>query len=239
MFSSSTSTPTDASAVELGQVPPNSAEGHLANVKAARRSRIANTLLQSLSSQDVFFFLASEVPAIHSFEAVWSFTGADLVSIEPKNFVRVLQTEFPTFPFSAGVEVYKLVQQKIITDVSISEGQPSNLSTEVVQSWSENPVPSFQQALSNAPNFSNQVPFAPDFAAMARMFPNFARDWQASPSFPNQIPSAVNFPMQIQGAANFPNQIQGFPNFPNQTQGVSNFTNQIQGVHNFPNQFEP
>ena len=134
MSHGSTFTPRDAPAVVLGQ--PNSAEGHQANVKAARLSRIAETLLQSLSAEDVFYFIVSKVPAIHSFEAVWSFTGADLVSIEPKNFVRALQTEFPTFPFSAGVEVYKLVQQKIITDVSISQDQPSNLSTEVVQSWS-------------------------------------------------------------------------------------------------------
>jgi hypothetical protein len=76
--------------------------------------------------------LVVKVPSIQIFEAVWTLTGADLVSIDPRVFVRALQTEFATFPLSAGVEVYKLVRQKIIADSANSVGQPSNLKQRVL-----------------------------------------------------------------------------------------------------------
>jgi hypothetical protein len=227
MFHGSSKTPNDAATIGVGQA--NSAEGHAALVDAERVRRISETLLQNLSAKDVFFFLGSKLPALQAYEAVWTFTGADLVSIDPKSFVRALQTEYNSFPFSVGVEVYKLVQQKILADVSISEGMPSNLSLEVVQSWSDTPVPTFQQALIAPSNFANQAQFVPDFAVLAQMFPNFISQFQgaanvsaapiASKQFsnvPNQFP---NFPNQISNVLN------RFPNFPNRVQGVSDGQN--------------
>jgi hypothetical protein len=236
MFHGSSLTPTDAPAVDIGQ--PNSVEGYATLESAARIKRISETLLQNLTAQDVFFYLVSKVPSIRSFGQVWNFSGADLISIDPKLFVRVLQTEYSSFPFSAGVEVYKLVQQKIISDVSISEGQPSNLSVEVVQLWSDTPVPTFQQALNVSPNFVNQDQFVPDFATLSKLFPNCMREWQASPSFPNQF-QFPNVSNQFPNVSNqFSNVSNEFLYASNQVPGVSNvpnFSNQIQGVSNVPN----
>jgi hypothetical protein len=242
MLRGSSITPTDAPAGDSGQ--PNSVEGYSALESAARNRRISETLLQSLTAQDVFQFLVSKIPTLRSFEQVWTFSGADLISIDPKVFVRALQIEYPSLPFSAGVEVYKLVQQKILSDVSISEGQPSNLSVEVVQNWSDTPVPTFQQALNASPNFANQDQFVPDFATLSRLFPNFMREWQASPSFPNQFQGAANgaalpnVSNQFPNVSNqFPNVSNQFPNVSNQVQGVSNvpnFSKQFQGVSNVP-----
>jgi hypothetical protein len=221
MFHGSSFTPSDASAVANGQLIY--AEENASLELAARNKRISETLLQNLAAQDVFYFLASKIPMMRSFEQVWTFSGADLISIDPRLFVRALQTEYFSFPFSAGVEVYKLVQQKILSDVSISEGQPSNLSVEVVQMWSDTPVPTFQQALNVSPNFANQDQFVPDFATLSKLFPNFMREWQVSPSFPNQSQSSANVLNVPHQVSNVSNQIQGASN-------VSNSSNKFQGV---------
>jgi hypothetical protein len=245
MFSGSTATPSSNSA----RLPSaNSVEGFEAANVAARINRLEKTLLQDLSVEDMFFFLSSRIPALRIFESVWNFSGADIVSIDPKLFVRALQLEFVSFPFSAGVEVYKLVQQKIITDVSMSEGQPKNLGSEVVQLWSDNPVPSFQQALGSIPemssqpsvpaNFANQASFVPDVAMLSRMFPSFPNSFQGYanvPNFSNQfqnIPSVPNLSSQFQNFPNVPNLPNQFQNFPN----VPNLSNQVQSVSNVSNQ---
>jgi hypothetical protein len=208
MFLGPKSTPFGAPAAELR--PDNSVEGFAAAALAARCERFDKTLLQDLSAKDVFQFLASSIPKLQSFESIWTFTGADLVSIDPKLFVRALQLEYSSFPFSIAVEVYKLVQHKIITDVSNSDGKPGNLSSEVVQQWSNASVPSFQQALSNIPensaqvsvaaNFPNQTPFVPNFSNLAQLFPNCAA-FQFGQNYPNQsFPMTPNFMNQFSNA---------------------------------------
>jgi hypothetical protein len=206
------------SAGEVVAGQQNSVEGFAAIAAANLKRRVSTTLLQNLSAEDVFQFLVSEIPALRSFESLWTFSGADLVSIEPKSFIRTLRTEYQSFPFSVGVEVYKLVQQKILSDVSMSEGQPSNLSTDVVQSWSDAPVPSFQQAFLATPEFGTQ--FIPSVAAHPNPFQFFA-------NFPNQNQHAVNFSNQIRDSANSLNQSQGVSNIANSSPIVPTVLNNM------------
>jgi hypothetical protein len=95
MLRGSSITPTDAPIGDGGQ--PNSVEGYSALESAARNKRISETLLQNLTAQDVFHFLVFKIPTLRDFEQVWSFSGADLISIDPKLFVRALQIEYPIY----------------------------------------------------------------------------------------------------------------------------------------------
>jgi hypothetical protein len=208
-----------ATPMDRGPNYSNSADGHQSLVDC---EIFSNSLLQEVSAKDVFSFLASKIPGLRAFENFWTFSGADLVSIDPKLFVQALQLEYSSFPFSVGVEVYKLVRQKIISDSANSVGQPGNLSSEVVANWTESTIPSFQQALAAAPslpngpqaspNFQNQPQFVPDFARLGQLFPNCG-EFQ---NYPNQFQASQNFPNQFQASQNFPNQFQSFQNFPNQ-----------------------
>jgi hypothetical protein len=194
--------------------PDNSVEGFNAAALAARQEMFDKILMQDLSSKDMFQFLVSSIPKLQPFESIWTFSGADIVSIDPKLFVRALQLEYASFPFSIAVEVYKLVQQKVITDVSNSQGQPGNLSSEVVQQWLTASVPSFQQALSNisenlvqasvSANIPERTPVVPNFSNFAQLFPNCAA-FQFGQNYPNQsFPMTSNFMNQFanDGVAN-------------------------------------
>jgi hypothetical protein len=235
MFPVPNSTPRDASVFVAGS---NSVEGFAAIAEAERTQRISKTLLQDLSTKDVFQLLVSGVPSIRIFESVWTFSGADLVSIDPKLFIRVLQTEFASFPFSVGVEVYKLVQQKIISDVSISEGQPSNLSMEVIQTWSDTPVPTFHQALNESSDVisrsfaSNPVQFASNVSNQFQNVSNFSNPFQNVSNVSNPFQNVSNVSNSFQNVANVSNNAL---NFANQVQGTSNGSSQFRHASNLAN----
>ena len=115
MQSDSQPTPRDTGAVsDLIDEVANSVDGYARPGDLARLGRIEKTPLCVMNPKDTFLFLSSKIPALQAFELVWTFQGAQLFSIGPDAFIRQLQNEYLNFPFSVGVEVYKLVQQKII-----------------------------------------------------------------------------------------------------------------------------
>ena len=129
----------------VGEGVFNSVDG-FNQASEGRLNRLLRSPLHTFAAKDVFIFLHSKVPILKSFELFWNLSGDQLVSVGPKSIIQLLQTEFTSFPFSAAVEVFKLVQQKVVSDVSLQDVAP--LDSNLVQEWSNSEVPSLSKSLS-------------------------------------------------------------------------------------------
>jgi hypothetical protein len=217
MSSSSNITPTESR--DDGAAQLLSIEGILAAGNMARLARIEKTPLQELKAADVFLLFVSKVPALQPFEFVWAIDGADIVSIDPKLFVRKLQTEYVNFTFSVAKEVYKLVQLKIMSDREIPEGQSPRLATNIIQQWIDY-LPSENQ-FNSVPEVPNPSQALPNSSIQSHVFPNFANFPNHAQLFANQnqFPAFTNLSNPFQDYVNVPNHLQGGYNFPNPRQG--------------------
>jgi len=95
----------------------------------------------------MLFSMVSAIPSISAYEATWTFSGNQLVTIGPELFVRAIQVEHFAFPFSAAVEIFKIVQRKVVSDVSLSNYNLNPVDPALVQKWFDAIVPSAQQVI--------------------------------------------------------------------------------------------
>lgn len=126
---------------------------------AERLAVIENMKLSEMQSGELFQFLLSKIPGIKIYEAVWLLSGAQLAAFPPSSFVRALQMEFLSFSFSLGVEIFKIVQKKIVDDhqtkiTSGAEGQDV-ADTGAVNAWANAAVPSIHNSLGSAIDFNS------------------------------------------------------------------------------------
>jgi hypothetical protein len=125
----------------------NSVEGFQAVDRNGRLTRIDKTPLHELSPKDAFLLMVSAIPSISAYESTWTFSGNQLVTIGPDLFVRAIQVEYFAFPFSAAVEIFKIVQRKVVSDVSLSNYNSNPVDSALVQKWFDAIVPSAQQLI--------------------------------------------------------------------------------------------
>jgi hypothetical protein len=187
-------------------VGPNVQGGNVASADVQNSGSLGQKLMCLMSSDEVFAFIVSKVSGLQQFKNVWLLTGEQLLSFEPRLFIRAIQLELMSFPFSLGVEVFKLVQERIREEaqfvVTAGIAHPSGES--VVNAWISASVPSIQNFLSQS-----QVENIPERSYHQQTLP------AGVPQILSQVftPRGINSPDQF--SMQFPNQ------FPNQ------FSNQL------------
>ncbi len=182
----------------------------------ARLFRIDKTPLQDLQAVDVFAFLSSKVSDLRAFENSWRLSGLQLISFMPQNFIRALQLEFLSFPFSLGAEIFKVVQNKIISDNSSTSAEEIQnvLDRGVVDAWVNSQVPSFQVLLGiqdqfrekeNAGKLPAVVPVILDQMFSPGLIPRSSEILQSSGTAKNKFTiGGPRTPLQNSLMANYP-----------------------------------
>ena len=87
---------------------------------------IQDLQLQAMQPSEVFLFLVSRIPGLRMFEPVWSLSGAALMAFKPQTFVHALQLEFLSFPRTLAVEVFKVIQKKIMDQAQVTSTDDSS-----------------------------------------------------------------------------------------------------------------
>jgi hypothetical protein len=110
------------------------------------------SLFHLMSPEAVFKFLSAKIPGIRVFRNVWQISGRQLLSFEPQSLIRALQVEFMSFPFSVGVEVFKLVQARLAEEISVvnNAGLVHPFDEDLLSSWATAAVPSVHNFLAKS-----------------------------------------------------------------------------------------